>query len=94
MAVTQIDTRAVVGAAVEEALEAAMNSPYTRYPVYRESLDDIVGILHVRELFLAVNGSGDLKNVQLQTSQAAVIGSQRVINFTIVSDIRNGGGAS
>jgi Tfp pilus assembly protein PilN len=36
----------------------------------------------------------DLKNVQLQQSQAAVIGSQRVINFTIVSDIRNGRGAS
>jgi putative hemolysin len=50
----------------EEALEAAMDSPYTRYPVYRESLDDIVGILHVRELFQAVNGSGDLKAVQLE----------------------------
>jgi Tfp pilus assembly protein PilN len=36
----------------------------------------------------------DLQNVQLQQSQAAVIGSQRVINFTIVSDIRNGRGAS
>jgi CBS domain containing-hemolysin-like protein len=35
----------------EEALEAVMDSPYTRYPVYRESLDDIVGILHVRDLF-------------------------------------------
>jgi len=36
----------------------------------------------------------DLKNVQLQQSQAAVVGTQRVINFTIVSDIRNGRGAS
>jgi hypothetical protein len=36
----------------------------------------------------------DLKNVQLTNSQATVIGSQRVINFTIVSDIRNGKGAS
>jgi Tfp pilus assembly protein PilN len=36
----------------------------------------------------------DLKNVQLQSSQAAMIGNQRVINFTIVSDIRKGGGAS
>jgi Tfp pilus assembly protein PilN len=36
----------------------------------------------------------DLKNVQLQNSQAATIGTQRVINFTIVSDIRKGGGAS
>ena len=36
----------------------------------------------------------DLKNVQLQSSTATVIGSQRVINFTIVSDIRKGRGAS
>ena len=36
----------------------------------------------------------DLQNVQLQQSQAAVIGSQRIINFTIVSDIRKGRGAS
>jgi Tfp pilus assembly protein PilN len=36
----------------------------------------------------------DLKNVQLQSSSATVIGSQRVINFTIVSDIRKGRGAS
>ena len=49
----------------EEALEAAMESPYTRYPVYRESLDDIVGILHVRELFQAVNGN-DISKVRLE----------------------------
>ena len=36
----------------------------------------------------------DLKNVQLQQSQAAVVGTQRVFNFTIASDIRNGRGAS
>ena len=36
----------------------------------------------------------DLKNVQLQSSIASVIGSQRIINFTIVSDIRKGRGAS
>jgi CBS domain containing-hemolysin-like protein len=39
-----------------EALDAVLNSPYTRYPVYRESLDDIIGVLHVRDLFTAVNG--------------------------------------
>jgi Tfp pilus assembly protein PilN len=36
----------------------------------------------------------DLSNVQLQTSNATLIGTQRVINFTIVSDIRKGRGAS
>lgn len=36
----------------------------------------------------------DLKNVQLQSSLKKVIGSQAVVNFTIVSDIRKGRGAS
>jgi Tfp pilus assembly protein PilN len=36
----------------------------------------------------------DLKNVQLSNSQSADLGSQTVFNFTIVSDIRKGRGAS
>jgi hypothetical protein len=36
----------------------------------------------------------DLKNVQLQDSHAAPLGGQTVFNFTIVSDIRKGRGAS
>jgi Tfp pilus assembly protein PilN len=36
----------------------------------------------------------DLKNVQLQDSETSQIGTQTVISFTIVSDIRNGRGAS
>jgi putative hemolysin len=42
----------------DEALAAVLGSPYTRYPVYRESVDEIVGILHVRDLFSALNGNG------------------------------------
>jgi magnesium and cobalt exporter, CNNM family len=42
----------------EECLEAVMDSPYTRYPVYRESLDSVVGILHVRDLFGALRDRG------------------------------------
>jgi Tfp pilus assembly protein PilN len=36
----------------------------------------------------------DLKNVQLESSSSAPVGGQNVISFTIVSDIRTGGGAS
>jgi len=36
----------------------------------------------------------DLKNVQLQSSQSALVGKQKVISFVIVSDIRKGRGAS
>jgi putative hemolysin len=42
----------------EEALAALVDSPYTRYPAYRGSLDEIVGILHVRDLFSALNDRG------------------------------------
>jgi putative hemolysin len=42
----------------EECLAAVIDSPYTRYPVYRETLDSIVGILHVRDLFSAMNDRG------------------------------------
>jgi CBS domain containing-hemolysin-like protein len=42
----------------EQCLEAVMDSPYTRYPVYRETLDDVVGILHVRDLFSALRDRG------------------------------------
>jgi putative hemolysin len=42
----------------EEALRAVVDSPFTRYPVYRGSLDEIVGILHVRDLFGALHDLG------------------------------------
>ena len=49
----------------EEALSALMSSPYTRYPVYRGSLDEIVGILHVRDLFGAMHDRG-IASVELE----------------------------
>jgi putative hemolysin len=49
----------------EEALAAVIDSPYTRYPVYRESLDEIVGVLHVRDLFSALVDRG-IAGVQLE----------------------------
>jgi CBS domain containing-hemolysin-like protein len=49
----------------EEALSAVIESPYTRYPVYRGSLDDVVGVLHVRDLFSAIVDRG-IVGVQLE----------------------------
>jgi putative hemolysin len=56
----------VVGVPVDlpaqECLAAVIDSPYTRYPAFRESLDEIVGILHVRDLFSAMWANG-IQNV-------------------------------
>jgi CBS domain containing-hemolysin-like protein len=47
-----------VDLAPEKALHTVLESPYTRFPVYRESLDEIAGILHVRDLFAALQERG------------------------------------
>ena len=49
----------------EECLAAVIDSPYTRYPVYRETLDNVVGILHVRDLFSAMNDRG-IANIRME----------------------------
>ena len=36
-----------------EALRFVADSRHSRYPVYRESIDDVVGVLHVRDLVVA-----------------------------------------
>jgi putative hemolysin len=48
-----------------ECLAAIIDSPFTRYPAFRESLDDIVGILHVRDLFSALYANG-IENVVVE----------------------------
>jgi putative hemolysin len=47
-----------------EALAAVIDSPFTRYPVYRRSLEEIEGILHVRDLFSALYDRG-IENVDV-----------------------------
>jgi putative hemolysin len=59
----------VVGVSVDlpaqECLAAIIDSPYTRYPAYRDNLDEIVGVLHVRDLFSALYANG-IDNVKLE----------------------------
>jgi CBS domain containing-hemolysin-like protein len=49
----------------EEALATVLDSPYTRYPVFRETLDDMAGVLHVRDLFSAMHERG-VENIRLE----------------------------
>jgi putative hemolysin len=49
----------------QECLDAIVDSPFTRYPAYRTSVDEIVGILHVRDLFKALYDRG-MDNVRIE----------------------------
>ena len=46
--------RAAGHAAPQEALTEVLEHPFTRYPVYEGDLDDVLGVLHVRSLFGAL----------------------------------------
>jgi CBS domain containing-hemolysin-like protein len=49
----------------EEALRAVLDSPYTRYPAYKETPEHIIGVLHLRDLLNALNERG-MADVQIE----------------------------
>jgi CBS domain containing-hemolysin-like protein len=55
-----------VGLPVQEVLRLVLSHPFTRYPVFDGELDDIVGVLHVRDLFSALHERG-LESTDLRT---------------------------
>jgi CBS domain containing-hemolysin-like protein len=42
---------------IEEMIETSVQHPYTKLPVYEESLDQVIGIVHLKDLIRASNGS-------------------------------------
>ncbi len=48
-------------------VEQALKAPYTRIPVWRDNPDNIVGVLHAKDLLRAVQGNtGHLKTLDIQ----------------------------
>jgi putative hemolysin len=47
------------GITIEEALRKGLNSGYSRYPVYEDEVDNILGVLHLKDLMEAyLDGKG------------------------------------
>jgi CBS domain containing-hemolysin-like protein len=47
------------------AMEQVLKHPYTRYPVYQDEFDNVLGVLHVRRLFVALqNGGGGASDLR------------------------------
>jgi putative hemolysin len=44
-------------ARIEEILELAANNPFTKFPVYTENQDQILGIVNIKDLLIAFNGN-------------------------------------
>lgn len=51
---------------VDECIKQARELPHSRFPVYHESIDDVVGMVHVKELLrLVASGEGDTPITEL-----------------------------
>jgi CBS domain containing-hemolysin-like protein len=53
-----------VGASLQEIIAIVSNEGHSRYPVYRETLDNVVGLLYVKDLFRVVE-RGQLASAKL-----------------------------
>jgi putative hemolysin len=53
---------------IEEALETAIQSSHARVPVYEGSLDNIIGVVHIRDLVRDLNyGEGESEELTLES---------------------------
>ena len=76
----------IIGIDVTRSIEAAQeiirSSNYSRLPVFKESIDSIVGVLHLRDshqFIEALEDGGNIKNILLETtfiSQSTTISTQ------------------
>lgn len=52
---------------VEDLIKAVLESPYTRMPLYRDEPDDIIGIVHAKDVLRAlIRAEGDMSRVNIQ----------------------------
>lgn len=45
-------------AAMDEVVRVAVESPYTRFPVYEDTIDQVIGVVHVRDVATAAAQAG------------------------------------
>jgi putative hemolysin len=73
---------------VSELLRLMLQHPYTRYPVYEEEFDNVLGVLHVRDLFAALHDHGiDGVNVRTLVRPAIVVPETKRLD-ELLSDFR------
>lgn len=75
---------------MDELLAEASRSQHSRYPVFADSIDDIVGILHVKDLFHAMaQGQDGMKANDLARKPVAFVAEGQLAS-TVLKEMRAG----
>jgi len=48
-----------IDSSIDEILQIIVDEKYTRFPVYEENIDDVIGILHIKDLFNILKNKTD-----------------------------------
>ena len=75
---------------VHEAIAIASELPHSRYPVVRGSSDDVVGFVHVRDLFAPDVAHGEVRVGEFARDIVALPGTKRIL--PALSEMRRAGG--
>lgn len=65
----------------EEVMNVIINEPYNRYPIFEEDIDQIVGIIHVKDILSYLHNHNDTAKFQLRNimhDPFFILESQRV----------------
>ena len=65
---------------IHEAIGQIKNSPYSRFPVFVDKVDHIVGIVHVKDLLRAVSDEGGEANIRTIEKPAIFVTESMPIN--------------
>lgn len=76
---------------ISDALAEVMRSQHSRYPVYRDSIDNVSGILHVKDLFQTMVGPGlETTNLMDLARKPVAFVSEGQLASTVLRDMRAG----
>ncbi len=68
---------------LDQAIALIQRDGHSRYPVYRESLDDIAGMVHIKDVFAAVGTSGPFTLKAIERKPLFVVPSIPVLDLLL-----------
>ncbi|WP_230166617.1 hemolysin family protein [Roseomonas sp. CECT 9278] len=68
---------------LDQAIALIQRDGHSRYPVYRESLDDIAGMVHIKDVFAAVGTSGPFSLKSIERKPLFVVPSIPVLDLLL-----------
>ncbi|BDG70856.1 hemolysin family protein [Roseomonas fluvialis] len=68
---------------LEQAIALIQRDGHSRYPVYRESLDDIAGMVHIKDVFAAVGKPGPFSLKSIERKPLFVVPSIPVLDLLL-----------